>query len=261
MVNYALDFLANEEVEFTLLNAYKEPDPGSSLLVNIKDILKHESEKGLEREKKRILKRFHIAEKKIITKSVNNNLTSVIHTLTKINHYDLAFMGSRGRSEIKSKIFGSNTIEMIRKTTIPLLIIPEYYVYKIPIKFGYGTDYKKLNDYSILDTVKEIVINHYSKLNIVNVHENTSPLADSTLAEEQTLEEVFKEIPHSFMDQDNHDVVKGLQFFIHEQRIDFLILIARKHSFLERLFHRSVTQELSQSIKVPLMVLKDESEI
>jgi nucleotide-binding universal stress UspA family protein len=54
---------------------------------------------------------------------------------------------------------------------------------------------------------------------------------------------------------------EGIMQAITEQRPDLLVMIARKHRFLEKLFHTSVTAEVLLHSPVPVLVLPASREV
>ncbi len=257
MVNYALNFFGIEKVKYTLLHCYNEPEPGSSLLVNIKDILSHESERGLESEIKRIQSRFDLDENNITLKSKYGNFNKVVSQLCRNHNYDLIIMGNKGKTSTRKKVFGSHTSEMIRKSKVPLLIIPEYSNFKLPLNYGYATDLIELNNYEGLEFLNSLFEIHLSILKIVNVSPAEEEKLEKAYKEEKRLQEYFNSVGHEFVEEKNKSVTTGIRSFIIHEDIDLLVLIARNRSFLENIFHKSVTLDLSQKPSIPLLILKD----
>ena len=54
-----------------------------------------------------------------------------------------------------------------------------------------------------------------------------------------------------------NDTVNGIKDFCDSKNADLLTVIARHHSFFDKLLHKSVSQELAFSSKMPLLSLED----
>jgi nucleotide-binding universal stress UspA family protein len=54
-----------------------------------------------------------------------------------------------------------------------------------------------------------------------------------------------------------HDVEQAIQNFIESNDIDWVVMIPRKHSFFQGLFHRSHTRAVANHTSIPIMALPD----
>src|SRR5690606_34382735 len=62
---------------------------------------------------------------KITSSCENGVLNEVIQKMVEIEPYTLIVMGTRGASGLKYVTLGSNTFEIIKKSSIPVLAVPE----------------------------------------------------------------------------------------------------------------------------------------
>jgi len=58
---------------------------------------------------------------------------------------------------------------------------------------------------------------------------------------------------------DNEDVEAGIQSFIKDSDVDWLVVVPHKHSFFESLFHKSHTKALVKQAHIPILALHKKS--
>jgi nucleotide-binding universal stress UspA family protein len=51
------------------------------------------------------------------------------------------------------------------------------------------------------------------------------------------------------------DVAKGIEDFLNEKNVEMLAMIPRKHTLIEKLFRRSITEKIAQHCNVPLLAI------
>ena len=66
-------------------------------------------------------------------------------------------------------------------------------------------------------------------------------------------EVVFKSLTYK-------DVETGINLYVEEIDAEMICVIARKHTFLERILERSKSRALTNHTKMPLLVLNEESQ-
>ena len=67
----------------------------------------------------------------------------------------------------------------------------------------------------------------------------------------------FHSIERVALAADYHHVVRWILAFTERNEIQMLAMIARKHTFFDRLFHKSITKEMTKLSRLPYLVLQE----
>lgn len=168
-----------------------------------------------------------------------------------INKYSIDFvvMGSNGASNVKEVIFGSNTINVIKKVHCKTLVIPNNYKF-LPVKYFLVS----LNKEDTLSThLREEIIDFIEafslNLHVLRITEsNNSNIALQDKERLSLLDSTYSLI-------ENVPVDYAVSSFLQTNEIDITAFISQDQSFLNRIFSASPNKELKSRMKLPLLVL------
>ncbi|RZM12433.1 MAG: universal stress protein [Pedobacter sp.] len=189
----------------------------------------------------------------------NPVLVEAIVDYAEKNKVDLLVTGTHGASGLEKFFFGSNTSHLILKSAVPVLAIPEKYS---------GTSLKNICFSSDLDNIKaeldqlmpvaralkaslSIVYFDYGiDLKHQLVHSTQELLkqpgyASVTLA----VQKATLELP----------LVKQIKKYLDIKRPDCLVMFTRERSLWDRLLLGSKTEDMSESLDMPLLSFKKAS--
>ncbi|MCB9194698.1 MAG: universal stress protein [Flavobacteriales bacterium] len=243
-VKFALKISENFNSEVVLLNSFEVPHSGATMMVSINDLLQEESVKGLERLSSRIGEDY--PSTKIKTVSLQGNLENCVEEVIKSHQIDLVVMGTTGATGIEGKLFGSNTANMIRNISAPLIVLPENADIDLPKSIAITTDFKFEVDDAIYNPVREFALGYSSKVNFINV---TTSYQEADL---QVIEDKFG------MDVDfvyNENVEAGIKEYLEQKKVDLLVVVAEKHSIFHNIFKPSHSKMMARELNIPMMIL------
>lgn len=179
-----------------------------------------------------------------------------IQAMAKEKHADIILMGMKGKGKSNS-VFGSTTTAVIRRSSFPVLVIPENAVYQSIDKITFATDFDaetKSDRYSLLI---EIAKKYDSFIQILNVQKDETMISKEEYVGKMKTDFVLANSRHSFNTIEDKSVIEGINKFIEEHPSDLLAMMAHKHSFFERMLGKIHTKEMSHETKIPLLVLQD----
>ena len=169
---------------------------------------------------------------------------------------DLIIMGTRDDHNSIDRIFGSVTTATIEKSKISVLIVPEDSDIRTISNAAFATEISDSNPFHIWETIQLLSVFNPS-IKVINVKEDSTE-GGLTLAD---FEEYYKEnavLPtisfHELVKDDS--IADVIEDFVDNTRIDLLIMYKPHRGFFERIFHRSLTKEISREIEIPFLVLK-----
>ena len=209
-----------------------------------------------------------------LKKSIDANLNcesqiahgSLIPTLKKIisvQQPDLIVMGTKGASGLKKILIGSNTVNLIANTKVPVLVIPEVarfdsFLMKGKNRIVLATDLDFLENEGALGVLKDIALFIIEpKLRVLSVRPKDARLDASKRKERDYLLSFFNpEIETERVTVFGKSVLGGINFYLDRKNEDtgLLAMIARDSGHL---IQKHYTREMASHTHLPLLVLHD----
>jgi nucleotide-binding universal stress UspA family protein len=62
---------------------------------------------------------------------------------------------------------------------------------------------------------------------------------------------------HSIHFEKNENIVEGINNFVEKNNCDMLAVLSRKHGFIEKIFHKSISNKLTCHAELPMFVVKE----
>ncbi len=172
------------------------------------------------------------------------------------NHVDMVVMGITGSSRIKQVFMGTNTLNVIRHISTPVMIIPPDAKFLGLKKVLFTSDFKDVARTTPFATLKTILDTFKPKLEILNVDsEHYIELTDEFKLERDSMEQKLGAYDPEFSFLRAFDFLEGINRFVEAKEIDAIITMPRKHSFLSQLFKTSHTKKLAYHSHVPIIAI------
>ncbi|MEO8855174.1 MAG: universal stress protein [Ginsengibacter sp.] len=181
---------------------------------------------------------------------------NVILEIVKETNPDIIIMGMKGKGKSNS-VFGSTVTAIVRKSIIPVLIIPENASYQSIDTITFATDFNagiEKENYSLL---LKIAKKFHSFIHILNVQKNEMVIKDEEFIGKMRTFSVFTNEKHNFYTIEDNTVVDGINQFIRQNPSDMLVMMAHRHSFFERMIGKVHTTKMSYETKIPLLILQN----
>jgi len=240
--------LYGKDNRYFLMNIYYMPMFGASR-GDLYHWLEEDSSKKLDVEIGKLKEKINVDEYQIDLIAERGFDDGVVIDFIRANGIDLVVLGKGN----VNNLIGSFTASIAHNSPVGVFIVPEDYECNDIKKIVFATDLLGVNK-KMLITLIDFVKQNDSELLILNVYKNKKP--DSNDYEEH-VNGYLRGIKHSFYYVENKNVIEGITHFAEEQKADQLVILNRKDSLIERLFHVSMTQKLTTHSKRPIMVLHD----
>lgn len=249
-LDYALTLFGDHTPEVVLLNTWQIPHTGVGMLVSIEDILRDEAERTMEE---------WVADVKTATKSLfpvsgkvqPGALPDVVRSILRNESFDYVVMGTHGADDLKKKLLGSNTANVVRSSTVPVLVVPLDVEVKMPTKIALATDFKSITK----DTVRPIlrlVEKFNARFELVHV-ESSEIIIDEDAP--KGWQEPFGDQEVNLVQVVSDNIVEGVDRYVNEGNVSLLAAIRHDYGFFEGLFHKSVSRQLSMVVDCPLLII------
>ena len=169
-------------------------------------------------------------------------------------HIDLVIMGTHGATGVEEVFLGSNTNNVIKKSKIPVLAIPENAGLNQINNIVLASDYLEIEDYKKLEALKMITELFNAELHVLHISARQY-ISYESASEAKKLEHVLKGIKRSYHFQTHEKFEEGLNQYIDDHQIDMVVILPRAHTFLERVLKRSHTSKIVFHSKIPLLTI------
>jgi len=196
------------------------------------------------------------------TSFAHGDLVGTIEKIVAVQHPDLIVMGTKGASGLKKALIGSNTVNVISKTKVPVLVIPEVtrfsdFLHKGKNRIVLATDLELLDNEEALNILKEIALLVIDpKVRVVSVRPEKTGLSDLKRMNRDYLLSFFNpEIESERVTVFSSTVIGGINFYLNKNQDTGLVaMIARDTGHL---IQKHYTREMASHTHLPLLVLHD----
>jgi len=182
-------------------------------------------------------------------------LTDAIYTETQTRAIDLIVMGSRSEHTLGERLLGSNATEIIRTSTVPVLVIPENCTGFEPQRIGFASDFMKMQDYGSFKILTALATLFNAELMIFHIADTIDEEKQAQINRIKKNLEPLEKFSIRIVAADS--AVKGIVEFTHSHQLDILALMPRRHNLFERLFVTSVTKAIAIDIDIPLLTFQE----
>lgn len=174
-----------------------------------------------------------------------------------MGHYiDMVIMGITGSSRITQVFMGTNTLNVIRQISCPVMIIPAEADFK---GFNHGvfiSDFKDVARTTPFASIQNVLDTFKPKLDILNVDsEHFVELTEEYKIERSAMEDKLGNYNPNFSFLRAYDFLEGINSYVETKNIDLIITVPRKHSFLSQLFKTSHTKKLAYHSTLPILAI------
>lgn len=240
-----------------LFNAYSIPlaSEMSWAVLQTEELRKY-SEEGLN-EFKHFLEPVVGDGVKILCQSEFGFLTERIEAVCSETNSDLIVMGITGGGKLEEVLIGSNTTHILKHTHVPLLIVPAGATWKPVNILGWACDYKEVVKTTPSEKIKMLVNEFQAQLIIVHNDPDPQAFDPEKYKNNEQVSELFHHLNPSFVQVSDSHFSDAMNDFVDNHNVDMLLVVPKKQSWLDSLFHPSHTKQLAFHSHVPLICVQE----
>ena len=243
-LQYAVDFAAAFGAKIYVMEVFNVTGK-TGTLTNVSQKI---AESGKERLKE-IIAQVNTKEVSIKIASFNGELKDGLREIDKEIGIDLIILAPRSNDIQEEYYLGQTSGTIIKRTNIPVLIVPKGTTYKsfstILVAFKSGI----LKRNRILDPLIEIKNKHKSKVNLLLV--KTPGYSDDDLKVNTALMDISSQLTLTENSTTYHGVLEHFQ----AQHPDLLCVFRRKRGFFKKMWEKSTILKSEFYSPVPVLVL------
>jgi len=183
--------------------------------------------------------------------------SNVILEAAKELNADLILAGMKGSGKATRRFFGSTVTSVARKTTVPLMVIPETVTYSRPGTIALANDISFHAGTHLLDFLRMLVERFHSRLYIVRIVTKKSNEVVEVLNRPSNLTKMVSKLEPLYEYPLDKNITKALKHFISTHHVDLLAMVPHREFLPERWFLRSNTREMIFKTDIPLLILPE----
>lgn len=258
-IRYALLLYKDVQCTFYLVHTYNAPMYhteyliGSPGQIGLGDILQDSSMTQLKELQNRLENEYKNTKHTFMVHTAFNTLLDEISKTVEAENIDLIVMGTKGATGAKEIFLGTNTVHVIKKAKCPVIAVPPHFEYEAPKEILFPTDYEIEYKKENLDGLIAIAEQHKSRINVMHVRAGYDLNAEQKKNKWQ-LEKLLGSSP-LFHEVPDNGIIAAVNEFQIKVKINLLVMIQNKHTFLERLFIEPIIKKIGFHVTVPFMVI------
>jgi nucleotide-binding universal stress UspA family protein len=188
-------------------------------------------------------------------------LTTLIKKITSESEIFLMVMSTHNEHFLTTILLGNHTKRMINASEVSLLLVPENVSCCVPQRIGLAIDFKRFQeDFEDISNLVTLTKSLEAELLLAHIFGNDAYSKEEENTDRKLLADLaikldYDKLEYKLFQNNNNHLQSGLSWLYKNEHLDLLVMIHRKHGFLSRIINGSETQNLANSITIPLLVI------
>jgi nucleotide-binding universal stress UspA family protein len=170
------------------------------------------------------------------------------------NQVDLVVMGSHKSYGLTRFLLGSHTHTVLDKLNCPVLLVPESLQFSGIKNIAYATDLTFDNN-KVINYLKLLAKPFQAKISVNHISPPSSDSEAKKIDGIRIAEHSTPNTPVYYHCIKGKNIKSSLLDLAGHGQVDILALVHKRYDFFESLVHNSLTKQLADKAKVPLLVL------
>ena len=261
-ITYALEFFKYQKTTFYFMHAYQNEFYDHEELTSrekYKDVLesvKNESQTNLEQLLNTVKKLAPHPRFTYHTISAYNTLVEEANLITDDKNIDLIVMGTKGKSDERHIIFGSQTFQVLKYVQCPVLAIPSNYTNTQPKHILFPTNYLMPYKRRELKLLSELAKSYRSTIDVLYISKSNK-LSMRQEDNQSFIKDTLHDNKVNFCHENSKKVADSIKNYIREKDIDIITMVNTQHSFLEDMLFPSTIDKVSLGLEIPLLAMQN----
>lgn len=213
----------------------------------------------LEQQVKSMSEQLHVT-----SACIEGDLGHVVLGIIEEGNVKFIIMGTKGASGFKHAALGSNTYEIIQKSPIGVLAVPEVCEDFRLDKIGLLTNFKE-SEVQLLQafisratTGLDVVMMHIEEANKKQEEQSIRYWVDRVQYATQVRSITYRSSETIKRLDVRASIPQGINALIEEENVDLLLVSYNRKSFFKQLFSKSLTKAIAHNLAVPAYFKRDE---
>ncbi len=255
---YALNFFEKERCSFYVLHV----NSAKKNVYNTPTQKDQEDIKSSKKQLRELLNRIAIEFPKnkkhhFYTLTDHNFFIASIRKHIEEKKIDLIVMGSKGISDLKESIIGSNTSNVIKKVPCNTLIIPAKATFNSLKEIAFPTDFSLSYAIEALQPLSEILEKNHAELHLLHISKKAVQLNGYQIAKKELIEDYFSNLKHGFHFLINKEAEDAVQQFTDSKSINMMVMMAKNLNYFQQILFHAKVKKTGYHTRMPLLVLHE----
>lgn len=261
-IQYALELFKYERSDFFIMNAYQDKIYADTTLLKnetldkVTKIISDKSQEQLENTLKKIKEISPNPRHTYTIASSNSMLMDEADKIVDEENIDIIVMGTRGETNDRKLTFGSHTLQILKYVQCPVLAIPENYKYTQPKHILFPTDYMIPYKRRELKLLCEMAFSYRSVIDVLYISKSKK-LSLRQEDNQKFIKETLCKNSINFKTISGKNISNTIYKYLKEHKVDMLVLVNTRHSFLESILFQSTIDKMSLHIDIPFLTLQN----
>lgn len=250
---HAVRLFGLEGNTYLLVHAYLDPNMMDPAVPSMNEVLRQASEGSMAKFVEDLRARPDLERVELKGTVRLGILPAVLADLVDEHGPRCVVMGTQGASGLKAGLFGSNAADVVQRSTVPVLTVPEESRYREPRRILLADDGGEIRP-GTLDLLLDIA--RWSKAEVMIVRvvaEGTDP--EHALAS-SSYDDLLGGVPHSHHPVSGANVADAISDMADQSDVDLVVMVHRHLGFFASLFHASNSKRMALHTHVPLLILE-----
>jgi nucleotide-binding universal stress UspA family protein len=191
-----------------------------------------------------------------IVSEQSNRFLDSLEAYVLNNDIQFIVMGTTGSTRLGEMLMGGNTLNIVKRRIVPVIIVPPDAVSVSAKNVLLLTDFKDTQYTVPIHSVKSVLDLFKPRLHIVNVdQDHYIQITEEYKAERAKLEASLAAYSPDFYFIRLFDFMDAINQFVADNDIDLILTFPRKHSFLSNVFKTTNTVKLAYHSHVPIVAI------
>jgi len=254
---YAADMALAINADLMLLHVLSIPLPVSEVPVTVDvDKMQEDAQQNLYDLKKQLDRRVNNKIDITVALRVGTFYTELKNLCADVQPYAV-IMGSQGTTAFERAFFGGHTVYTMKHLPWPVIAVPKNAALSHIHVIGLACDFENVTDTIPVQQLKALVKDFNAQLHILNTGKQTEYNPDIVF-ESALVQELLNDVKPKYDLLTGDDTDKTIMEFAQKNNLDLLIVLPKRHSFVDKLLHHSHTRQFVLYSEVPVMALHSE---
>jgi nucleotide-binding universal stress UspA family protein len=191
-----------------------------------------------------------------IVSEQSNRFLDSLESYVLNNDIQFIVMGTTGSTRLGEMLMGGNTLNIVKRRIVPVIIVPPDAVSVSAKNVLLLTDFVDTQYTVPIHSVKSVLDLFKPRLHIVNVdQDHYIQITEEYKAERAKLEASLAAYSPDFYFIRLFDFMDAINQFVADNNIDLILTFPRKHSFLSNVFKTTNTVKLAYHSHVPIVAI------
>lgn len=252
-LQYALDLFRGQRIKCVLLNIYDPSFRSTELeLAALTNKFCRDLQRKVWQEVDGVIKNQSNVNAVLEVRIEVGDWTRQIVNYTGLHPVDYVVLG-KPRTTWFDRLLGSKISDMVRRSSRPVVIVPERFSPAKPVKIAFVADFKLLRSGERLAALRSLATEWGAEVAIWSLVHREKEIIETL--QSRRLEEILGQRlgPLTFLDA-NYSL-ESILSVIAQDPVDLLVTPHYRGSLFDRLFLKSLAKELAMQVEIPLLTL------